>query len=262
MLQRNNLLPPLIEVLQAQDNVLAVWEGGSAAFNRIDEWSDIDLQAVVRDDAVDSVFASIEQTLMSLSPIELVYTIPQPSWHGHAQKFYRLRDTSPFLLIDIAIIKESSTASKFLEPEIHGNAKVYFDRADVIGSSAPLDRQAFGRLLWKRVNDMRITFPLFQAMVTKEIYRGYSIDALSFYQSVTLAPLVELLRITYQPFHYNFRGRYLYHELPQDIVARLEKLYFITDPDDLRKKQQEAEMWFGQLIAAISLEYLLERLQQ
>jgi predicted nucleotidyltransferase len=262
MLQRHDLLPALVEALRSQDSVLAVWEGGSAAFNRIDEWSDIDLQAVVRDDAVDTAFTAIEHTLMSLSPIDLVYTVPQPSWHGHAQKFYRLRDTSPFLLIDIAVIKENSTSSRFLEPEIHGNARMYFDRADIVRTSPVLDRQAFAHRLWKRVNDMRTTFALFQPVVLKEIYRGYAIDALSFYQNITLAPLVELLRMVYMPFHYNFRGRYLYHELPQDVVARLEKLHFITDLDDLRRKQQEAEEWFHQTIITISLDSILESVRQ
>lgn len=261
MLQRDDLLAPLIETLQKQDNSLAVWEGGAAAFNRLDEWSDIDLQAVVRDDAVEQTFAVIEQALLSLSPLDTVYAIPQPSWHGHAQKFYRLRDASPFLLVDVAIIRESSTSSKFLEPEIHGQAKVHFDRAGIINSSAPLDRRAFAHLLWKRVNDLRITFPLFQAMILKEVYRNNPIDALAFYQNLTLAPLVEILRMTYAPFHYNFRGRYLYHELPRDIVARLEKLYFIANLDDLHKKQQEAEEWFGHAITALSLEGLLEQVQ-
>lgn len=261
MIQRDDLRFALARALASRDDVLAVWEGGAAAFDRADEWSDIDLQAVVHDDAVAATFATVEQALRELSPIEIIYEIPQPSWHGHAQKFYRLRDAGPFLLVDFVVMQQSAS-NRFLEPEIHGNAVVHFDRAGITSRTSPLDREVFARQLWKRVNDMRLTFPLFQSMTLKELHRGNAIDALSFYNAFTLAPLVELLRILHGPFHYNFRSRYLYHELPPGVVSRLEKLYFISGPDDLHARQQEAEEWFYSVLDTLTPEKLLEQVQR
>jgi hypothetical protein len=62
-----------------------MWEGGAAAFKRVDQWSDIDLQVDVADDRVADTFAVIEKTLTKLSPIGLKYALPSPTWHGHAR---------------------------------------------------------------------------------------------------------------------------------------------------------------------------------
>ena len=48
----------------------AFWESGAAAFDRTDEWSDIDLYIVVDDaEAVPETFLAVEKTLTRLSPI-------------------------------------------------------------------------------------------------------------------------------------------------------------------------------------------------
>src|SRR5215210_3380042 len=120
MVTRDAIQQALREALEPLDYVYAMWEGGSAATGRSDEWSDIDLQVDAEDDRTEDVFATAEDVLRKLSPIDLVYRLPEPTWHGHSQRLYRLRDASPFLMVDFVVMRHSSK-EKFLQPEIHGN---------------------------------------------------------------------------------------------------------------------------------------------
>ena len=62
--------------LQPLPYVHAFWEAGATAFNRIDEWSDIDLYIVVDDAAaVSETFLIVEKTLTALSPIRLRHEV-------------------------------------------------------------------------------------------------------------------------------------------------------------------------------------------
>lgn len=245
-LTRQPILAALRAALEPLPYVHAMWEGGAAAFNRVDEWSDIDLQIAVDDGREGELFPLIEDTLTALSPITLKYEIPQPTWHGHFQNFYRLRDTTEFLMIDFVVMKRSAT-QRFLEPEIHGHAVVHFDKIGFV-QVPPLDMDAHRATLAKRVQTLKVMFPLFQSLVTKEIHRKNGMEAMTFYTGYTLRPLVEAIRLKHDPTRYNFHTRYLYYDFPPDVVKRLEPLFFPANLNDLRAKREEAERWFGELI--------------
>lgn len=244
-LTRDDILTALQSALQPLPHVHAVWQGGSIAFGRNDAWSDIDLQVDTDDDRVDEVLAVCERTLEALSPIELKYVLPQPTWHGHSQVFYQLRDAGEFLVVDLAVIRHSNPL-KFLESEIHGDAVVLFDKVGVV-KAEPLDRREWDRKLSDRLESLRVTFPLFQHLVRKEILRRRPIEALAFYVNYALRPLVEVLRMRHSPFRYNFNTRLIYSDLPADVIARLEPLFFPADLDDLRAKHAQAEAWWAEL---------------
>lgn len=246
-LTRREILAALVRTFEPLPFVYAMWEGGAAAWNRTDEWSDIDVQFDVDDAHADQVIPLLEQTLIALSPIELRFPVTQSVFQLHAQVFYRLRDTSPFLLIDAAVIKHSS-AAKFLEPEIHGNAVVHFDKANVT-RTAGVDASGWKKQLAARVESLRTTFRLFQVLTLKELNRHNSLEAFSFYQAYTIRPLAELLRIRYSPYHYNFHTRYIHYELPRDVIGRLESLVFVSSAEDIRAKREQAEQWFNEMLA-------------
>ena len=244
-LSREKILTTLRAVFEPLPYVYAMWEGGAASFDRVDEWSDIDLQVDVEDERVDEVMALGGQALAELSPIELQYAVPQPSWHGHAQTFFWLRDAGPYLLVDFVVMKHGNP-TKFLEHEIHGNRLVHFDKAGVTDVPA-LDAAEFGGQMRRRWETLRVTFPLFQSLTLKELNRGNAIEAFAFYQGYTLRPLLEALRMELTPYHYNFHTRYVYYELPPEIVRRLESLFFVASLDDLTDKRRQAEVWFGEI---------------
>ena len=67
-------------MLEPTDNVLAFWQGGAAAFDRIDGWSDIDLMVLTPDDQDTAVLALIEKTLEGVSPIQSKLELAMPTW--------------------------------------------------------------------------------------------------------------------------------------------------------------------------------------
>jgi len=61
-LTRKQIIEALAEALKPLDYVHAFYEGGAAAFNRIDEWSDLDLYLVVDEEKVNETFVAVEKT--------------------------------------------------------------------------------------------------------------------------------------------------------------------------------------------------------
>ena len=114
-MDRNTIVRTVVDSVKPLDYVHALWEGGAAAFRRIDEWSDIDLYLVADDDKSDQAFLAVEKALRSLCSITQKYRTPQLPWPGVTQAFYRLERADKYLLIDLAVLKLSSP-DKFLEP--------------------------------------------------------------------------------------------------------------------------------------------------
>jgi hypothetical protein len=250
-LSRTDIVNALVQILEPLEYSLAFWEAGAAAFNRVDRWSDIDLQIVVSDDRVDETITIVEHALETLSPIITRFEVPQPTWHGHWQAFYQLRDASPYHLVDFCIMTASSP-EKFLQPEIHGQANVLFDKQN-IAQTTPLDTAAFAANLQHRLDGLRAGFFMSKSFVEKELLRQHNLDAYTFYLGLTLRPLVEVLRMRYKPSHYNFGTRYLYTELPSEVVAQLEPLFFVSSAAELTAKRDEAERLFYETADAIDL---------
>jgi predicted nucleotidyltransferase len=246
---RDRLLSALEETLRPLDYVHAMWEAGAIAFGRVDEWSDIDLQIVSDDDRVEDTFAAVESALRELSPIDATFRFPEPVWHGHSQAFYRLRDASPYLLLDLVVMKLSNE-NRFLVFEIHGRPFVYFDKSDIVVPE-PFDAQAMSEKIRDRIEGMRARFDMFQVMVTKEVERGNAIEAAAYYQATTLRPLVEMLRILHGPVRHDFHTRYIYDEFPEAVLRRLDPLFFPRDLRDLESKREAAQAWFHELEAEV-----------
>lgn len=248
-IDREQILSRLQAALEPLPHVLAMWQGGGAAFRRIDEWSDIDLVLATDDERVDELFTTFEETVAGISPIELRYETPRPSWHGHAQVMYRLENTSPYVFIDLVIMK-ASAEDKFLEPRLHGEVVVHFDKANII-DIPEFSEEALQEKLKNRVRDLRTTFDLYQVLTLKEVHRGHDIEALSFYQSFTLRPLIEALRIIHQPARHGFHTRYIDVDLPREIVERLRPMFFVSDAQDIASRRAEAEQLFNETLGII-----------
>jgi predicted nucleotidyltransferase len=247
MLDRDSIVSALEAALKPLDWVHAAWLGGSAAFGRQDGFSDVDMQLVVDDDRVEDGFAAAEAALSALSPIALTYPMPMPTWHGHAQRFYQLRDATPFHMVDLLVQTLSST-NRFTERERHGEPVVLFDKRHLL-AAPPVDREAFRRMLEGRVADLEARFPMFQNLVEKETLRGDALAALHFYQSLTLRPLVELLRIRHDPYRHDFGLRYIQHDLPAPLAEAVTELAYVGAIDEIPGKRERAEQLFNETLA-------------
>ncbi len=248
--RRSDVTDALRRALEPTDYVLAMWEGGAAAFDRVDEWSDIDLQVLCEDGRVDDVFEDVRRTLESLSPIEASFRFPEPTWHGHSQACYKLRDASEYLLLDFVAMQKGNDRDRFLQPEIHGRAVIHFDKGESL-TFDHVDPAAHAESVRARVKRHREIYDMFKPFVRKELNRRNSIEAMGYYQSMVLRPLVELLRIVHSPMRYNFYTRYVHYEFPQDVVRRLEALFYVSDMEDLVRKCDEADAWVDELLETI-----------
>jgi len=245
---RADLIAVLRHTLERIDAVDAAWEGGSAAFDAADELSDVDAVAVVADDdAIDTTFAQVEAALHALSPLTLRHDVAATA--GYAQKFYRLRDAGEFLVVDFVLIRRSDPLL-FREVELHGRGKTWFDRRGIL-VEARIDGANDMAQAQARVPALASAFAMFQHLVTKERRRGRAVDALVFYQSWTLRPLVEALRLLHCPQRRVFGLRYLARDLPAEACAEIEALAFVRDLDDLAVKHERARDWFDRCIARL-----------
>jgi predicted nucleotidyltransferase len=236
----------LAKMLEPLDYTHAFWEGGAAAFGRIDEWSDIDLYVVVDDTRVNDAFQVVEAALASLSPITAKLEVPHPPQTGIFQAFYKLQGASEYHLIDLAIFKLSSP-DKFLEPEIHGRAVFFFSKGGRI-KPPPFNRAGFARRAEGRLKELCVRFELFENFVQKEINRRNPLEAVHFYH-VLLSMLVEALRMKHHPAHHSFKMRYIHYELPPNTVQRLKPLYFLDGEEDLQRKYKVVKSWFHEVTA-------------
>lgn len=247
MAARNEIVIQLTETLSGTDYAIAMWQGGAAAFNRTDEWSDLDIMLIVNDGSEQQAMKQVYQVLNQQFGIDSYFEIDPPHWPGMVQTFFRLNNTSPFLLIDVSVLPLSAT-DKFAEPEIHGNAIVLFDKQGIVASVKPADTIQLKLRLKQRIAIQRHKQNVFWVMVDKELNRNNAIDAFVFYWSYTLVPLVEMLRIIHAPYHWNFGSRYIDKHLPNDIADKLKELYYMKDIEELKEKNTEARAW---LLAAM-----------
>ncbi len=248
-LTRERIIQTLVDALKPLDYIHAFWEAGAAAFNRIDEWSDIDLYLVTDDKKVDESFLAVEKALNTLSRIKHKYCVMHPSESGIFQAFYRLEDASEYLVIDLAVFRLSSP-DKFLEREIHGHAVFYFNKSENV-KPPTLDRESFIAKVHKRLSRLQENFDMFNSFVQKEINRNNHLEAVDLYRVVTLTSLVEALRIRYNPLHQGFKMRYIHYEFPSETIKRLKHLFFVKDEVDLQEKYNQATEWFRKIMPAI-----------
>jgi hypothetical protein len=247
-LTRDRIITALVSALEQLDFVNAVWQGGAAAFDRVDQWSDIDLCIDANDDRCDDVWPVVDAAIATLSPVEICFNVPNPPLGLRSQRFYWLRDAGPFLLLDIDVFA-ASAKDKLLDPAVHGNAVVHFDRTGVTKVST--DSKTRQASIKSRLEQLKQTVPLFQSLVDKEINRGNDIEAIAFYHAWSVRPLVELLRMKYCPQRYQFHTRYVQYDLPKEIVDRLRPFFFVRDLGEIKQRRAEVERWCKQLLVEL-----------
>lgn len=239
---RDQIVECVVDALRPLDYVYAVWEGGAVAFGRVDQWSDVDICVDAEDERVSDCFPVVERALQALSPIRLKFEMKQTMSPGYVQAFYRLKGTSEYLLVDFAVFKHT-WPDKLLEPEIHNPAKFHFNRGGAV-TIPHLDRKKLSDDIAAALANLSRRFEVFGCFVPKEIYRKNFIEAVALYHRLVLDSLVDALRIKHKPERYGFKTRYIHYDLPPEVVARLERLFFVRDPADLTAKLAEAKQWF------------------
>jgi predicted nucleotidyltransferase len=248
-ISRQMMIDALAAAFEPLPFVHAAWLGGSDASGRTDAWSDIDIQIVVDDDAVEQCFEITHEVLERLSPIAHRFRLPSPTWHGHEQEFLSLNDADACHFVDFVVLKRSSK-DWFLERERHGDALVLFDKEGLV-KAPPFDRAAHVDKMEKRLAVLREVFPLFQNLTVKAARRRAAADAMMTYMTQTIRPVVEILRMRYCPDRYDYGLRYLDRDLPADVGAEIERLVFPPSVEEVEAYQARAQKLFDETIRAL-----------
>lgn len=234
----------LISALRSLPYAVAAWEGGSAANRRADELSDLDLVLVVRDGHVEDAFREIETRL---GPVAHRWRVPAPTWHGHAQCFYKLDDGRPFYFLDVVVMTENA-ANRFLEPERHGTPVVHFDPAGWIAAgTVSADTPDFRAARARRRATLASSLPFFFILVRKEIARRRPVEAMAFFRHLQNA-LAELLGMKYRPLRYDFGLRYAHVDFPAEDRRWLERVLYVADLGAIEALLPELETKIGSLL--------------
>jgi len=139
-----------------------------------------------------------------------------------------------------------SAPDMYLEPEIHGPALFHFNKENQV-KIPRMDKRKHAEKARASAKRLKERFELFNCFVQKEINRGNALEASDLYHRVTYGSLVDALRIKHSPLHFDFKTRYIHYELPRDVTERLERLYFVSDVEDLQEKYDEASAWFREI---------------
>lgn len=221
-------------LLEPRNDVLAAWEGGSAATGYLDDYSDLDLAIVCSDDAVETVIACVDEFLEEKYGIEQRFRVPEPAWHGFSQCYYRIRNTPTYYFLDISFIQKSNP-EKFTASDRHGQAVVWFEKEPVVdGTPTPGDRvTAHARRLYLRCVTMDF---IFIAEVEKAIARNRFSEAFPAYFNFIARFLAVMLNLKHRPRKADFGLRYSYRDYPADDAEWVEEMFKVASLDDLNRK--------------------------
>jgi hypothetical protein len=244
-MERQQLLTRLRAAVEPFPWIEAAWAGGSDAFGRADERSDIDLQVLVPAERADEVFVLVEQALGHYG-ISAVWRVPEPAWHGHRQRFYQLQGLPETLMVDLCVMRREGLAP-FLDPDRHGQPVIWFDR---VGAVVPVRDETLGPRFRDRLEQVRARYALLAHLPAKVLARGHLVEAVDAYHKHLLAPLVEVLRARYCPLRQDYGMRYLPQDLPPEVVSALERLVLPADQAALQAAISEARAWLGRELAA------------
>lgn len=246
---REEIVAAVRRAVEPEAWALALWEGGSASFGRVDAWSDVDLGLAVEDGRVAEGFAAVERALAAVAGGIAARWEVSPVTDVKPQRYYRLRDADPWLLVDLGVFPRSTPpAARFLERRRHGRPLVAFDRASFT-EDVPSDPAAWRERLRARLRELRARFEMLGPLAVKSARRGEIAEAVAFHQAFVLRPLVEVLRIRHDPWRHDFDVRYLRHDLPRDVAERVYALWLVRDAEDLVAKHAAASAWVRELLA-------------
>jgi hypothetical protein len=226
--------------LEPLPDVLAGWEGGSAAFGAVDSYSDIDLFFLVNDGAkFEQLYATVAASLRKLSPITACHDMA-------AGRYYQLKAAGEYLMVDLCLLRVSAP-DRYLDVERHGRVRPLFDKGEWLHPRSS-DLTTVANKREERRRELQEWFIASQIFVNKAIRRGHRAEALAAYWAATLKPLAELLRMRHSPARWDFGMRYMDRDLPPATYQKFCDLMFVRDLMDLEAKRVAAGAWGAELL--------------
>jgi len=245
---RQEIINTIKKELKEYPFINAVWLEGADAHNRVDEYSDIDLWIDADDEKIDQAFDALVNCLNQFGELDL--KIKQN--HNDdviSQRYYHLKNTSPFLLIDVCIQKHSREM-KFKVEHTDEKPLILFDKNNVIKFEQIIQSE-FDITLKNRVKEIEELFLVHLPKVEKHIKRNHFLSGGEPYRHSVLEPIIELLRINSDPTKKDFGFKHIESDLPNEEITRLEKLSQYTSVDDISALLPMAEKFFYEALRKV-----------
>jgi len=251
LINREQIIKKLADELKVDPFIFAFWLEGADALNTVDDYSDIDIWLDVQDGHESVVMEQIHAVLSQIAPLDFEHEVEHP--HPKIrQNFFHLQGTSEFLIIDVCI-QSHSREFWFTKGSKDEEAKIIFDKKGVV-AFRDLDETKFRDGQKNRVEELKKTFPFFSAWVKKEVKRNNFLEAVSYYRPLVLDPLVELLRIRYEPTKREFGLKHIKRDLPHDVFLQLEDLYKVNSVSEINMNLDKANTLFFEVLKEVEKE--------
>lgn len=239
---KDKLYQLLKEMLVSRSDVLAAYEGGSKATGFSDQFSDLDLEVICKDDAVEDVFKAIEYLLDEQFGILRSYRIPEPAWHGFSQCFYLIDQMPKHFYLDLAVIK-TSIEDKMTDSKRHGKAYMWFDKGRYLVEKDDAEEIMINRAkgMYRRVVSSDF---IMMIEIEKNLDRGRYIESLTAYYRFVMNQLGVMMNLKYRPEKVDFGLRYAYRDYPKQDYDMLQTLLKNKDINDLSIHFKSAKTYY------------------
>ena len=236
--------------LEPRGAVLAMWEAGSHAFARDDEFSDLDIGLLATNDGVDAAWKAIDDAFETIGGVKLRWCQTAHIFKGMEQRVYQPRAANRWLQVDIGLFPES-VEYLYNEIERHGKATVLFDKTNRL-APPKFDHEKHLREMRDALQQELMKWRSHSDFFRKELARGRHVDAFGFYIGLCIRPLLAVLGMLHRPQRWDYGFRYVKEDMPADVVARLDRLLYVAEPELLEGRLVEATAMFEDAVAQLA----------
>ncbi|MFP4458433.1 MAG: hypothetical protein ACLFSQ_02455 [Candidatus Zixiibacteriota bacterium] len=247
-MSRMQIVDAIKAFVEENDNIIAAWEGGSAAYAEDDELSDLDLITICEDEDKLLVFEKFRDFLSGQYSIRKEINVPEPTWHGYSQSFFFIENAPEMFYIDF-LVMEKSQKNNLVQKNRHGNAKIWFDPQNLIDTS-PMPQKTIDEKCRESYEKVKDFFELMYIETKQEILRNRFIDAVAYYNGI-ISRIATLHNILHRPAKYEFGQRYYYREMPNSTIEEMEKLLSYKNIEELNENLEKSRKIYNKLCKTI-----------
>ena len=231
------------------DQIRAVWIGGSAATGGYDDWSDLDVEVL----CTPGKSVRVHEALLAGIPFPVVSTwrLPAATWPDGRQSFLTLHVApgtlaEPTRIVDLHV-HDDTDAARRVDARRHGRLLVLHDRDGIVQQVDDDERDLVRRRVLE-LDQIAQRRDVAGWLVARADARNQPAEAAASYLRFGVMALVTLLRNEACPWRFDFGLRYLDTDLPPDQRARVEALLPGSAP--LSEVAHACFAWMDELLQA------------